>query len=41
MTNNDDAPSFKHKSSLINDTEASGTKNGVNVAVRLKYLNIF
>ena len=41
MTNNDDAPSFKHKSSLINDTEASGTKNGVNIAVRLKYLNIF
>ena len=41
VTNNDDAPSFKHESSLITDTEANRTKNGVNIAVPLKYLNIF
>ena len=26
MTNNDNAPSFKYKASLVTDTEADGTK---------------
>ena len=38
---NDDAPSFKYKSSLIGNTEANGTKIGVKVAVPLKYLSNF
>ena len=29
VTNNDNAPSFKYKASIINRTEADGTKNGV------------
>ena len=33
VTNKDDFPSFQHKSTLITDTEANETKNGVNIAV--------
>ena len=38
---NDNAPSSKYKASLIGNTEANGTKNGVKIAVRLKYLSNF
>ena len=41
VTNDDNAPSFKHKASLISNTEANGTKNGVKIAVPLKYLSNF
>ena len=41
MTNDDNAPSFKYKSSLITNTEADGTKKGVKIAVPLKYLSNF
>ena len=41
VTNNDNAPSFKYKASLITDTEANETKNGVKIAVPLKYLSNF
>ena len=41
MTNDDKAPSFKHKASLVGNTEANGTKNGVKIAVPLKYLSNF
>ena len=41
MTNDDNAPSFKHKVSLIGNTENDGTKNGVKIAVPLKYLSNF
>ena len=40
-TNDDNAPSFKHKASLIGKTEANRTKNGVKIAVPLKYLSNF
>ena len=40
-TNDDNGPSFKYKASLIAGTEADGTKNGVKIAVSLKYLNNF
>ena len=40
MTNDDNAPLFKHKASLIGNTEANGT-NGVKIAVPLKYLSNF
>ena len=40
MTNNN-APSFKYKASLIGNTENDGTKNGVKIAVPLKYLSNF
>ena len=33
--------SFKYKSSIIGNTEADGTKNGVKIAVPLKYLSNF
>ena len=44
MTNNadvsnDNAASFKYKANLIGNTEANGTKNGVQIAVPLKYLS--
>ena len=32
-----DSSSFKYKSSIIGNTEADGTKNGVKIAVPLKY----
>ena len=38
---NDNAPSFKYKASLIGNTENNGTKNGVKIAVPLKYLSNF
>ena len=41
MTNDDNALSFKHKASLINNTNADGTKNGVKIAVPIKYLSNF
>ena len=41
VTNDDNAPSFKHKASLIGNTEASETKNGVKIAVPLKNLSNF
>ena len=36
VTNDDNAPSFKHKASLIGNTENNETKNGVKIAVPLK-----
>ena len=41
VTNDDNAPSFKHKASRISNTEANGTKNGLKIAVPLKYLSNF
>ena len=41
MTNDNNALSFKYKSNLIGNTENNGTKNGVKVAVPLKYLSNF
>ena len=38
---NDNGLSFKYKASLIGNTEANGTKNGVKIAVPLKYLSNF
>ena len=38
---NNNAPSFKHKASIIGNTEANGTKNKVKIAVPLKYLSNF
>ena len=35
---NDNATPFKYKANLIGNTEANGTKNGVKIAVPLKYL---
>ena len=41
MTNDDNAPSFKNKSKLIRNTVNNGRKNGVKIAVSLKYLSNF
>ena len=41
VTNDNNAPSFKYKSNLIGNTENNGTKNGVKIAVPLKYLSNF
>ena len=41
MTNDDNAPSFKYKASLIGNTKTNGTKKGVKIAVPLKYLSNF
>ena len=41
MTNDNNAPSFKSKASITGNTEANGTKNGVKIAVPLKYLSNF
>ena len=41
VTNDNNAPSFKYKASIIGNTEADGTKNGVKIAVPLKYLSNF
>ena len=41
VTNDDNAPSFKYKASLITNTQANGTKNGIKIAVPLKYLSNF
>ena len=39
VTNDDNAPSFKYKASIIGNTENNGTKNGVKIVVPLKYLS--
>ena len=39
MANDDNAPSFKYKASRIGDTGNDGTKNGVKIALPLKYLS--
>ena len=41
MTNDNNAPSFKYKASIVGNTENNGRKNGVKIAVPLKYLSIF
>ena len=41
VTNDDNSPSFEYKASLIGNTENNGTKNGVKIAVPLKYLSNF
>ena len=41
VTNDDNAPSFKYKANIIGNTENDGTKNGVKIAVPLKYLSNF
>ena len=41
MTNDDNAPSFKYKASIIGNTENNETKKEVQIAVPLKYLSNF
>ena len=41
VSNNDNAPLFKYKASTISNTENNGRKNGVKMAVPLKYLSNF
>ena len=41
MTNDDHAPSFKHKANLVRNTEDDGTKKGGKIALSLKYLSNF
>ena len=41
VTNDNNALSFKYKANLIGNTENNGTKNGVKIAVPLKYLSNF
>ena len=41
MTNDNSAPSFKYKASIIGNTRDDGTKNGVKIAISLKYLSNF
>ena len=41
VTNDNNAPSFKYKASIIGNTENNGTKYGVKMAVPLKYLSNF
>ena len=41
VTNDNNALSFKYKSNLTDNTENNGTKNGVKIAVPLKYLSNF
>ena len=41
VTNDNNAPSFKYKANLIDNTEANGRKNEVKIAVPLKYLSNF
>ena len=41
VTNDDNASPFKHKASIVGNTENNGTKNGVKIAVPLKYLSNF
>ena len=41
VTNDDNAPSFKYKASIIGNTENNETKNGVKLAALLKYLSKF
>ena len=39
VTNDDKAPSFKYKANLIGNTKNNGRKNGVKIALLLKYLS--
>ena len=41
VTNDNNAPSFNYKARLIGNTEKNGRKNGVKIAVPLKYLSNF
>ena len=41
VTNDNNASSFKYKANLVGNTENNGTKNGVKIAVPLKYLSNF
>ena len=41
VTNDDNAPSFKYKANLIGNTENNGRKNGIKIAIPLKYLSNF
>ena len=41
VTNYDNAPSFKYKRIIIGNTKASGTKNGIKIAVPPKNLSKF
>ena len=41
VTNDNNAPSFKYKASIIGNTGNDGTKNGVKIAVPLNYLSNF
>ena len=41
MTNDNNVTSFKYKANLIGNTENNCTKNGVKIAVPLKYLSNF
>ena len=36
VTNDDNAPSFKYKASIIGNAENNGTKNGLKIGVPLK-----
>ena len=38
---NDNNASLKHKANIIGNTENDGTKNGVKIALPLKYLSNF
>ena len=37
VTNDNNAPSFRYKAHLIGDTGNNGRKNGVKIAIQLKY----
>ena len=41
LTNDNNSPSFKYKASIIGNTENNGIKNGVKIAIPLKYLSNF
>ena len=41
VTNADNSPSFNYKANLTGNTENNGTKNGVKIAVPIKYLSNF
>ena len=41
VTNGDNAPSCKYKANFVGNTENNGRKNGVKIAVPLKYLRNF
>ena len=41
VTNDDNAPSYKYKASIIGDTRDNGTKDKVKITVPLKYLSNF
>ena len=41
VTNDNNSPSFKYKASIIGNTENNGIKNGVKIAIPLKYLSNF